>query len=1776
MGFMDRITSIASGFGGAVQAPFGLVGDLITAPWNDDEEYNEILNTLYSRTVTRGADFAENLWGPNEGGGAIAGAVPEGPGGLYAREGIGAGVRGVTSGLEYVGREVIREPIAATMMSASLNDSPTWNREYQDHEANTDRDRSVSGFVQGLIGNRWIAEAVGWNPAPSAGDGTLGLYSQQSQDYGDELAQNVSVGQSVSLAVGTQDILDEEEVREYVGTPAYEMSSGAVDAAFRLFLEPDVFLGQGLNASRIARGRTAYAGSREIGMGSFRATVRPDLGATPGFRHFSNTRAGRASQAVLDQTYSHMPDSLRRMMYTDVYGPADIERLARDEAFSIRQRARVLRRYADRDPNPDQMTLKADLLDRHADLVESGSRQGNIHDVAREALDRDRAAYFNASENRGFLAGFTDLPTFKAFDQELDALTDTSHAEVALDEVAVLRQERLDINEPGSVVGDDTARSLDSDISALTSTYEDSINLRAGLIRDRFFPNHAQGDVMSWALASAKDRGQREAAMRVFLGDRTALADLLETNYALGRQLEDMARQGSTIEAPPVYLAPDEAEALGVDFASPLTDDVFDNPERHLRLTEEMDVVVDEMTRNKRMQAAFAAMDTRAVQRGLGPGLRNRMKSSTLYQRSPLGSAVRVFTDMRPHNLVAAGDDAMADGQLWRMMRESGVWDETDMATRRGEMLNLPMDQRADFFIRQEDDTIRAVLEDAGLAADDVDAVLAHANKGRRSAMERIQNSRYDSEGRAIIRGNDAGEAFEYPLRTTELASVVPVTNMRRLKREANRYARLKYGEQWREVMTDPKARAAADDVWDARRAARATSGIAGDKLYQAFGGASDIADNFMSLWKTTVLLRPAWTMRVVALDEQMRRIAQFGALAALAGTREGFNDFGSMLRENPRWNRWLGLDGGRSRRVGVAAAATIGGSMLGGPVAGLAAGTLGYRILKRIAEHERHGVANGMISGHRVQSAFGPSADQAEMWRGMVSAQSSLNEFIAPLEGGALRNMRRNSANYQTLKWDDPRAQAQAVYRTEWARLMQRHFTQDEASQILMRGGNADDVNIWLTQTAEGRLHAARLPGRRGLEREWADNLAAQVEDYTFSQEVRDRLMLMPNDASPGAWGEVLDDIPELHRQPIHGADAEQVMGRSQIQQFFSTATEEAFRLFGAYPTDALMRNPTFAAFYEQDVARRLATLPEVLESSKGTAIRLGQDVIRTQEDAARRFALQETKTLLYDLAERSRFAEATRMLMPFYPAWQEVMTRWAGLVYHKPQIMGYAQSIWGAPKAAGLVYEDDQGNEFVQFRIPEFARGLLNSGLLDSAVDSQGTVRFDQGGFNLVAQGTPGFGPFVQYAVSQAVYERPELEESVESILPFGPTRGLDPFIAPNLRRVQGMNEEEENRAWANARNRILITQLTQMMQGERPTIDFTDPVARDQFVESVNEEARAFASLRLVAGLVAPVQPIFDSPYQPYIDVYRAMRNNDPERAAAIGTQMGLDPEEVQALGEFEDQYGLQADALFLQVFGEEFYTLTQSFTRTNNGVPPTLEGAEMGEEFQDLIRRYPEWGGTIAGFNSGAAAEFSRAVYDSQLRTPLGPGTDQNERRPFTAEELITEPQVELGWTRYSQIMDQIEMLRVENGYANLNVADAEWLREAKQQVTEELASQYPLWFEEFSTTDRAAWTRTIEGAWAVTEDERLSGREDIRGLADYLEVRDMTLAELIRRDAAGGASTLSAVDNQDLNDAFMTTVADLVERNPAFASLYYRRFSNDPMDVDTYGMAREAA
>ena len=738
---------------------------------------------------------------------------------------------------------------------------------------------------------------------------------------------------------------------------------------------------------------------------------------------------------------------------------------------------------------------------------------------------------------------------------------------------------------------------------------------------------------------------------------------------------------------------------------------------------------------------------------------------------------------------------------------------------------------------------------------------------------------------------------------------------------------------------------------------------------------------------------------------------------------------------------------------------------------------------------------------------------------------------------------------------------------------------TAEEKAMVAERLGiEVDDVttevvvahNEWTRQIWEP---ASESPGMFGPPARTEDQIVDDLLDWINSQEaapLRDNLPWMANRENivtmRATLNKLLPDQPELvdlrrsvaegnqvsyqrdvarrldSLDPERRAEIEDLMDKitekdvraangtlwETVSEFFgfrsnslSHFVDRAFAAIGGLPTDNLVRNPFFRARYEVAFRRRVQSQID-LETGD---LRMTGEQINEMQDAARTQALKETRELLYDLAENTRFGEIVANFMPFYGAWQEVISRWVGITVENPAhtlrvLRGYRRAGSGED---GIVstYKDDDDNEYWVFTPPESLRdGLLGKIFNGGAIQDLAGVplRFSKSSANMLSQGLPGFGPLVGIPVNEMLMKRPDLEDAMKIVLPFGVQsgesaiwRGFGAMSPAWARRLKSYLSEDESYL---SMQQMILRDTLQQMELRNDEFDFNDPEDVNELLKEIEEKATNIWIVRGVAALVAPIQPLPSSPFQAQIDKYRKLQLADPESL-------------INGKGEISS-----ADEIFLEEEGDEFFYLTARFTRNNTGIPATVEGYESSKRHADLIAAHPRYGRLIIGAEAGGSSEFSNAAYRIQQTTEVAPGSDIMFRERLGLKETAQEVEIANGWQEYRNFMDMVAIEVSKAGCVSINDPACKWLRELKGDYIFELGQSNKLWFEDYRLRDSAVnQAENMAVFRKLIADPVIGQRSDIQKLAEYVRTRDAFTEELFVLDREGGSSSLFSRSNE---------------------------------------------
>lgn len=621
----------------------------------------------------------------------------------------------------------------------------------------------------------------------------------------------------------------------------------------------------------------------------------------------------------------------------------------------------------------------------------------------------------------------------------------------------------------------------------------------------------------------------------------------------------------------------------------------------------------------------------------------------------------------------------------------------------------------------------------------------------------------------------------------------------------------------------------------------------------------------------------------------------------------------------------------------------------------------------------------------------------------------------------------------------------------------------------------------------------------------------------------------------------------------------------KNKIDGFF----EDMFRMFGTLPSDELARFPFYKSVYDGELRRR--TVPLVDEDG---FLRISQNKMNELEREAREYATQRTREVLYDLNEQTRMGEVIGNASPFFNAWQEVLGRWGGFAVDNPMFVAKVGQLYRQPWEAeflgltqvevgeegsedtyivwrplGDAY-DEEGNPTSVFNaMPDKLKDLFFPAAIR---DGNNPLRFSKNGFNMISQGTPGFGPLITVPVRETLITNPELENTLGFMFPFGHPHGgflsrlgqsLAPAWAKNVNNL--LTDTHSKEVMVNRMFRDLTIQLAEA--GD--PLDWNDELAVMEVLEEAEKRTQNFFVFRVAAGLFSPTSTTVLSPYEPLVQKYR----------------------------ELEKEYDVrEAQMRFLDEYGTDFFALTGRMSQLNDGVRATVENEELYRQNQELIQAHPAIGAWVSG-SIGPVDEnyvFSQVVYNRQFNTPTGPGSDITRRDVKSPIEYVEDTQIAQGWMEYSAMNDQVRNMQdqAENVglSASLNAKHNQRIAELKRKVIDEISAKYPAWRKEFDDfgSSNQRMIDVYDGVAAALKYENIVVRPSTPHLMEFLSLR-VTVQEMLEaRKARGGSNNIEAGDNEDIK-VFWEETKDDIGARPDFSPLYDRYFDRDRLLPQTF-------
>ena len=795
------------------------------------------------------------------------------------------------------------------------------------------------------------------------------------------------------------------------------------------------------------------------------------------------------------------------------------------------------------------------------------------------------------------------------------------------------------------------------------------------------------------------------------------------------------------------------------------------------------------------------------------------------------------------------------------------------------------------------------------------------------------------------------------------------------------------------------------------------------------------------------------------------------------------------------------------------------------------------------VAPRKRIGEADVQVGPDlAVPGAF--AGEYGSTWH---AATSSGGTYEALLEGAEKRSYRATAGgSHRTVQPDEP------GHLDAWSDALNHQIATSQVGKFFLEGGTVDEFARWIRLPEQAALrrrvaHYAQDP------QDWGGRAWGIVHDYVPNEEVRQALLKGRVTAK-----QLREMVPAGQRPAVHGRAVADNLGTSHAVQAFSNGLNRLFRALGETPTDTLSRHPYFNSLYRLHAKDFYA----VRKAGKKAGESWTQADVDEIANLARRAALKDLRSTLFDLSAHSHAAHVMRFISPFFGAHQEGVMRWWRIAADKPQIVRRFTQAMDIPRFLGIEVDENgdlvrpgaplSGNHRLLLQLPKAFGGPD-----PEKVQSKWSI--NENSFNIIMQGgltNPGTGPFVSVPIDWAaqhyaddpaiarvarIFNPFPANNPLENAFPatgkrlsayiFGKT-GIDPSDALGL----GIGKREYNAAFAqNVQDAMVDFQLK---YGREP-----NRAEADELVERAGAETTSQMFHRFLWNAASPAPA---TPRSKYAVIQQGWYKIQ-EQAKAEGQDFDW------AYERFKTKYGAAYLPLIFSTSNNPAWVdanpadvaAIKHYKGLLTKVDPALTRMVIGAYANDLIEKNKTLG------------EYSVDARNFLRTETLQHGSDQTYYSYDEPAQAVNEQMARRGWQKYGELTAALTAQAQSMGLNSYEESDQ--LVAIKHAAVDAMKSENYAWADEWDRgTDRGEYNRYLDDMRQIVADPVFDGdptRTDIQTLKLYLSLRDYFTQVFAYREAQGWG-TYEAQAQEAVRRVYTALVGRLVESNTQFEEFHY--------------------
>lgn len=531
-------------------------------------------------------------------------------------------------------------------------------------------------------------------------------------------------------------------------------------------------------------------------------------------------------------------------------------------------------------------------------------------------------------------------------------------------------------------------------------------------------------------------------------------------------------------------------------------------------------------------------------------------------------------------------------------------------------------------------------------------------------------------------------------------------------------------------------------------------------------------------------------------------------------------------------------------------------------------------------------------------------------------------------------------------------------------------------------------------------------------------------------------------------------------------------------------------------------------------DAARK--TLEDALAHPSAGA---GKVPLGRLDELAKARAVDGLQAMTIDMAKKTGWQDAARLMIPFGKHWQQEMTQWARLAADQPDAFRKAQMTVQGAIGSGFFHKDDYGKYVFNYPGSE----LVSKVLTGTPTPLTGSAA----GLSILTTSLmPGFGPLVSIPASKILPNKPEYDEIRNFLSPFGdPTQKgiLSAVEPPWVKTLQtALSDPEHDR---DAGNTTMQVAKYLVSTGKFST---NTPEDQEKLLKEAGSRAKKLLILQALGKFVLPSSPSLEA-------VARAKGTFAPDGRTVTAKLLSDDLQKMRT-----DNYEHSSEN-FLDKYGDSAMLFLQAATRPlTPGVASTKEQDVFLRDNPDVAKALPN---SAAFFAPQGGQTFDPASIARQIH--------MGDRQSLTPKQQVLLANDQVASMQYYTIKNSLGPRISATQQAVLS------------QIKDVLAQQYP----GFNTIVPGLAARVTDSpqniqdvlipelAKSLTID-KTKNSETGRALDQYLQLRT-AIDQIAQSRGVKPGSFSQSTKTTDLRALLRTAALQLSQDNQGFSMLFDR-------------------